>query len=349
MDLERARLINADFPVPRGLRSGHLQSIRNRILPHRFDLNAIARPSTILVPTDDGTHDSLSVTIHSLHVPGRGIVLLVHGLGGSAESTYIRASAAALLRAGFNVARVDLRSAGASKHTSSLTYHAGKTDDLRTVLRRLATTPEARPEGSRQTLGVMGFSLGGAMTIKLLGEPHEGLPIVAGVAVSAPLDLVVGAEHLSTSTFGLYERAVLRGLRRDVRTPGPDNTPRLTPVEREAVEQARTLPAFDDALTAPRHGWRDAHEYYSVNSAAPYLSQINVPTLVIHALDDPMIPAGPYACVDWDSLERKGFVKRAITAHGGHVGFHQRANPMPWYAERGAQFFHGTISETPPA
>ena len=342
-------VINADFLVPRGLRSGHLQSVRNRVLPHRFDVDAVARGTTVVVPTEDGTGDCLAVTIHARSVPSRGIVLLVHGLGGSAESTYVRASAVALLRAGFNVARVDLRSAGASKQTSSLTYHAGKTDDLRTVLRFLTSRGEAIASTSHPTLAIMGFSLGGAMTIKLLGEPLEGLPVAAGVTVSAPLDLVVGARHLSTSTFGLYERAVLRGLRRDVRTPGPGGIPRLTPSERAAVDQARSLPDFDDALTAPRHGWRNALEYYTVNSAGPYLSQIEVPTLVIHSLDDPMIPAEPYVSVDWDSLERAGYVSRAITGHGGHVGFHQRGTPMPWYAERAAQFFQANVPDPPPA
>ena len=329
-------MVNADFRVPLGLGSGHLQSVRNRVLPRRHNPDAIARGRTIIVPTEDDTGDRLIVTLHGGQ--DRGLVLLVHGLGGSAESVYVRATAVALLRAGFNVARVDLRSAGASKRTSTLTYHAGKTDDLRAVLRNLATRREAAAAGSGPALAVMGFSLGGAMTIKLLGEPYEGLPIVAGVAVSAPLDLVIGAQHLSGSAFGVYERAVLRGLRRDVRAPAPDGSSRLTSAERSAVEQARSLPDFDDAVTAPRHGWRDAHEYYAVNSAGPFLPRINVPTLIIHAIDDPMIPATPYLAVDWKSLERAGYVSRAITAHGGHVGFHQRGRLMPWYADQAARF-----------
>lgn len=339
MDSVRADdVVNADFRTPRGLGNGHIQSVRNRVLPRKYDLDAVSNERTILAPTDDGTGDQLVVSLHTLPVPARGMVLLIHGLGGSAESVYVRASALALLRAGFNVARVDLRCAGASTQTSTLTYHAGKTDDLRAVLRTLASRREACAGDTHPVLGVMGFSLGGAMTIKLLGEPYEGLPIAAGVAVSAPLDLVVGAEHLRRSAFGVYERAVLRGLLRDVRTPAPDGGSRLTPDESAAVSRARGLPDFDDALTAPRHGWRDAQEYYEVNSAAPFLPSIKVPTLVIHALDDPMIPAEPYLAIDWDSLESAGYVRRAITAHGGHVGFHERGNPMPWYASRAVSF-----------
>lgn len=335
-----SRVINADFPVPAGLRSGHLQSIRNRLRPARHGLDAIALGRTSFVSMDDGTGDRLAVTIHALPTPSRGLVLLVHGLGGSAESVYIRATAAALLGAGFNVARVDLRCAGVSKLTSTFTYHAGKTDDLRVVLRYLATRREAVAANSLPTLAIVGFSLGGAMTIKLLGEPHEGLPIVAGVAVSAPLDLVVGAEYLSGAGFGVYERAVLRSLRNDVLTPAPDGSPRLTDAERSAVHEARSLPDFDNAITAPRHGFRDSHEYYAVNSAAPFLPLIEVPTLVIHALDDPMIPPGPYEDVDWASLQRSGHVTRAITPRGGHVGFHQSGNPMPWYTGRIVEFLN---------
>lgn len=339
-------MVNADYRVPRGLRSGHLQSVRNRVLPRRYGLESAASSRVILVPADDDSGDRLVVTIHRLPQASRGLVLLVHGLGGSAESVYIRASALGLLRAGFNVARVDLRCAGLSKRTSHHTYHAGKSEDLRAVLRVLARRPEAAADGSPPALAVMGFSLGGAMTLKLLGEPLKGLPVVAGVAVSAPLDLVVGSRHLSSSTFGLYERAVVRGLRDDALSPTPDGTRRLSDEEYAAVLRARSLPDFDDAVTAPRHGWRDSHEYYSVNSALQFLPMITVPTLIIHALDDPMIPAEPYLNVDWGTLERTGPVRRAITEHGGHVGFHERGNPLPWYVGRAVDFLvHATDGE----
>lgn len=362
-------MVNADFPVPLALRSGHLQSVRNRFALRHHDLDALAIARTILVPTEDDTGDRLAVTLHrrrmvdATHDPhgdaerlqgvdSRGLVLLVHGLGGSAESAYIRASAAGLLAAGFNVARVDLRCAGLSRQTTANTYHAGKTEDLRAVLRALAGRPEALPAvgaavgnatPTEPLLAVMGFSLGGAMTLKLLGETTTDLPIAAGVAVSAPLDLVAGSDYISGSLFGVYERAIVRTLRDDALTPAPDGSPRLSPAEREGVLAARRLPEFDNALTAPRHGWRDAYEYYELNSAGPYLSRIGVPTLVIHALDDPMIPAQPYLDVDWDELERTGPVRRAITAHGGHVGFHQRGNPTPWYVGRAVDFLSHAV------
>lgn len=334
---KHSSVINANYRVALGLRSGHLQSVANRFEPRRFEPDAIAAGSTRLVPTDDKSGDLLAVTIHDLP-DATATVLLVHGLGGSSESTYVRASAVALLRAGFSVARVDLRSAGASKPTTRKTYHAGKTDDLTTVLRYLTQRSQGRQQFSTHTLAVIGFSLGGAMTLKLLAEPHEGLPLVAGVAVSAPLDLVSGSSHISKSTFGMYERAILRGLRADVLEPVPDGTSRVTLLERDAIVRARNLTDFDNAYTAPRHGWRDAYHYYSVNSAGHYLPSIKVPTLIIHALDDPMIPAASYQAIDWDSLQGHGYITRAITAHGGHLGFHQRGKTMPWYTGQAVRF-----------
>lgn len=355
-----ARVVNASFRTPPGWASGHLQTVRSRAVPRRYELQRYGSRRDVLVDLDDGTGDRLNVHLHRARASSGagkgGLVVLIHGLGGSAESSYVRASTQGLLAAGFNVARVDLRSAGRSAETTTHMYHAGKTEDLRAILRYLAEEPEARENViGAPRLAVMGFSLGGATTLKLLGEPpldpslrsirrpargpvDEGLPVFAGVAVSAPLDLVVGSAHLSNTMFGWYERYVLRALRRDSLRPAPGGLPRVTDRERVGILTARTLPEFDDVVTAPRNGWRDATEYYTVNSADQYLPRIELPTLVIHAMDDPMIPPQPYLAVDWEALERGGAVRRAITARGGHVGFHERGNPLPWYVGRAVSF-----------
>lgn len=288
----------------RGWRNKHLQTTRNRVLPPRVRL---PEPEMRLVDLGDG--DRLAV-FGNEGDPDRPTVLLVHGLGGTAESDYVRVTAAGLLAAGFSVARVDLRGAGVSGEYSSGMYHGGKTQDLRAVVETLRTP-----------IAVVGYSLGANATIKLLGEGANG--VVAGVSVSAPLDLTVGAEHLHRRAWGFYEKFLVRGLKRDVLRPGA----RYTPQERQAVLAARTLAEFDTAITAPRHGWRDAAEYYEVNSSARFLPGVEVPLLVIHAKDDPMIPLSPYEQVDWESLPN---VELLLTEHGGHVGFHGRG-PIPWY------------------
>jgi predicted alpha/beta-fold hydrolase len=327
-----------------------MQTLRSRLSPPSAPTDALDSTRLIRVPMDDGTGDELGVALHAPRTPPASrpspqLVVLVHGLGGSAESPYMLATAAQLLRAGIAVARLDLRGAGHVGATSQQMYHAGRTSDVRSVLAALACEPEADRRGDGPSLALMGFSLGGNVTLKLLGEPTEGLPIIAGMAVSAPLDLAVGGEYLHHVAFGLYEGAMLRGLKSDVtRFAGP-----LTTAQRAAIASARTLEEFDDAFTAPTNGWRDAAEYYAVNSSAQYLPRITVPTLVLHALDDPIVPPGPYRSIDWARLARTGPVRRAITEHGGHVGFHQSEGRPPWYVEKAVEFFTGGWDQSGPA
>ena len=299
-------VVNRWFPTPLGWRHGHLQSVRGRVVPRRWRLDDVGTEQHLLIAMHDGSGDRLAARLHRpiRPVAGRPLVVLVHGLGGSAESDYVLATARGMLRLGFPVARVDLRGAGQSGDHSAGLYHAGRTQDLRDVLRQLRSHA---PHG----LAVVGFSLGGNATLKLVGEPLEGLPVVAAVAVSAPLDLAVGVEHLHHMLFGMYERFVMNGLRQDAARPGPASG--LTAAEAAAIRSARTVVDFDEAITAPRNGWRDAGEYYAANSSGQYLPNIAVPTLVIHAIDDPMVPAGPSRAIAWDAVEGLGQARRAIT------------------------------------
>jgi predicted alpha/beta-fold hydrolase len=332
-------IANTSFELPVGWRTGHLQTIRSQFRPGNWPLAALGPQRQILVDLGDGTGDKLSVLVNrshsplsTAHGPGARLVVLVHGLSGSAESTYVLSAAHALLRTGFNVARVDLRGAGLSRAHSRNFYHAGRTDDLRSVLARLADEPEATGDGAgRPALGIVGFSLGGNAVIKLLGEPLQGLPPVAGVSVSAPLDLEVGSEYLAQAAFGLYESYILRSLKRDTLGEPADGLARLSDKERAGIQSARGLVDFDNALTAPRNGWRSATEYYRASSSGPFLSTVASPLLVVHSLDDPMVPAGPYEAIDWAAIERGGSVSRAITTRGGHVGFHQKGRRYPWF------------------
>ncbi len=333
-----ADIINSEFVPPWGWQSGHLQTVRSRVVRRNYDLAALGVQRSGLVPIQDGSGDRLAVHLHQVarHDP-RGLVVLVHGLGGSAESDYVRATAMSMLQAGFNVARVDLRGAGWSWYTSAGLYHAGRTSDLRAVIRQLALMPEAQV-AAEPRIFLMGFSLGGNVTIKLLGEPLDDLPVAAAVAVSAPLDLNVGAVHLSSMAFGLYEKYLLTGLRQQVLQSGPEGEPRVTQQERQLVQKARTIAEFDDAITAPRNGWRDANEYYRVNSSGQFLPAAAAPLLVIHSVDDPMVPSGPYREIDWNTLERNTPVQRVITPVGGHVGFHARGQRLPWYTQVAVDF-----------
>lgn len=324
-------LVNERFTPALPWVTGNLQTIADRVRPPVRDLAAVSSETRLVVGLDDGTGDALAVRVHRPTGGARGdqpLVLVVHGMGGTIESTYVRGTALGLLRAGYPVARVDLRGVGDSAEHSERLYHGGRTEDLREVLRTLAL------EDGVKSLAVVGFSLGGNATLKLLGEPLEGLPVVAGASVCAPLDLASGVEHISRRMVGLYERFLVSRLRADTlasRVP-------LTPEDRAAVGRVASLVEFDDLITAKHNGWRDAAEYYAVNSSAQFLPRISVPTLVVHAADDPMIPVGSYRAIDWARLERETPVRRAITPHGGHVGFHEQGVELPWYVGRIQRF-----------
>jgi predicted alpha/beta-fold hydrolase len=341
-------ITNAAFCPPAGWYSGHLQTIRSRVLPGLFDLRAVSEQRQVLVEAADGSGDQLSVMVHRSKRFGSGgsgggarvaLVLLVHGLGGSSASDYITNTAHGLLQLGFNVARVDLRGAGLSKDHSRAFYHAGKTEDLRLVLEQLAKEPESkRPKSVEPALAAVGFSLGGNQVIKLLAEPLAGSNVLAGATVSAPLDLAVGSEHLHHMAFGLYEKYLLRALKRDSLEMRPDGSSRVSATERDRIRAAKDIVDFDNAVTAPRNGWRDAEEYYRVNSSGQFLPAVARPLLVVHALDDPMIPSGPYRAIDWADLDRGGHVSRAVTDLGGHVGFHERGRQHRWFVPVIARF-----------
>ncbi len=322
-----SHLINERYTPMAPWLTGNLQTLADRIRPRSHLLSAVGTEERLLVDLTDGSGDRLAVRVHRPRLdpdPSRPLVLVVHGMGGTIDSTYVQATTYGLLRSGAMVARVDLRGVGDSIEHSTQLYHGGRSADLRDVLRALDALD------GHDGLAVVGFSLGGNVALKLLGEPLDGLPMRAGVAISAPLDLSIGVEHMRKRLFGMYERFLVYRLKVDTRESGLV----LSAEEQAALRDVNTIMGFDNLITAQRNGWRDAAQYYAVNSSTHFLPEITVPTLVIHAVDDPMITVDSYYAVDWDQLARIAPVRRAITRTGGHVGFHEAGQPLPWYVGR---------------
>ncbi len=324
-------LVNAGFEPAPPWWGGTLQTVADRIRPPVHDLGAASTDERVLVRLGDASQDALAVRLHRPRIgerPDRPFVVIVHGLGGCIESTYVRGTALGLLWAGYCVARVDLRGVGESTPHCTTLYHGGRSEDIRCVLRAVAQHPGV------DGVALVGFSLGGNVTLKLAGEPLEDLPLRAAISVSAPLDLSSGVEHLRRRMFGLYGRFLIRRLKADAAASGLV----LTDEERAELAGLRTIAAFDDLITAKHNGWRDAAEYYAANSSAQFLPTVTVAALIIHAMDDPMIPPGPYQSIDWTKLESTTPIRRRITPTGGHVGFHERGNPLPWYVDQMVTF-----------
>jgi len=290
-----------------------LQTLRNFV--RRPPLPAAAAETRRLV-LHLGDGDALSALLERPSHERRVPVLLVHGLGGCEDSAYMRASAQALLARGHPVVRLNLRGAGPSRAHCRDLYHAGRSEDLRAVLAALPA--ELGADG----VVIVGFSLGGNAVLKLLGEGVDG--VLAAASVSAPIDLAAASARMLELRNRVYHGYLLRRVKRDA-TGGRAE---VSQDERAAIQGARSVFAFDDVFVAPRNGWRDAAEYYALNSAEQFLPRIRTRTLVVYALDDPWIPAQAYRRFAWSRNQQ---LLAALAPSGGHLGFHARGSRTPWH------------------
>ncbi len=259
------------------------------------------------------------------------IVLVLHGLEGSSRRTYVRSVCRHLLAHGVRPVAMNFRGCSGQMNRAPRFYHSGETGDAGLLLRTFrARHPDRR-------FGIMGFSLGGNVVLKLLGERDDGGRglVDAAVAMSVPYDLAAGAELLERTRMGhAYARYFLHSLRRKALEKEKLLDGRA---DLAALRSARTLRAFDDAVTAPLHGFRDAPDYYRASSSASFLDGIRVPTLLIHSRDDPFLPPEriPSAAMDANP-----FLIPALTPVGGHVGFLSGTpwRPRFWADEETARF-----------
>jgi predicted alpha/beta-fold hydrolase len=230
--------------------------------------------------------------------------------------------ALALARAGFVAHRVNMRSCGGTEHLTPTLYHSGLTADLLTILESF------RAQG-RGPLFIVGYSLGGNLVLKLAGELGErARGLLAGVcAVSTPIDLHACVQAIGKRSNWVYEqRFVKRLCERYRRKHGaaPDRFPI------DGVDKVRTIYEFDDVCTARAFGFGDAATYYRTQSSLQFLPSIRVPTLLVQAQDDPMIPFGIFT---GDEVRSNPNLTLVATAHGGHLGFISRALPRFWADE----------------
>ena len=299
-----------------------LQTVRNALFaPPRLD----GAGEALAFPTGDGTGDALSGRLHRPRAPsGRPLAVLIHGLTGCADSAYVRASAAFFLARGHPVLRLNLRGAGPLRSRCRERYHAGRSADLRAALRALP------PRLAERGAFLMGYSLGGNVMLKTLGEPGVPEHVGAAVSVSAPIDLAATWRRFSRPRNVLYRRWLLARMKEETLA-----APSLEPAARAAVAAARTIREFDDVYVAPRNGFAGAEDYWARCSALRFVAGIAAPTLLLTADDDPWIPSAPYRAHDW----RRAPACRVIVARrGGHVGFHGRGARAAWHDRCAALF-----------
>ena len=237
----------------------------------------------------------------------QALVIVVHGLGGCSQSPYVVAAAAELVAAGFACLRLNLRGAD---RTGEDIYHAGLTADLVATL----ASPEV---AAFDDVVVLGFSLGGHVTLRLLvDEPPSHLR--AGIAICPPVDLAAAAMTIDSPSQWIYRRYLLRRL---LEIYGEVAARRAVARSVAEVRAARTFVEFDSLVIAPRYGFADAWDYYATVSVAPALAAIEIPTLIVAAQGDPMIPA---ASLEAAQLKASDSLDFHWSPGGGHLSFPRR-------------------------
>lgn len=265
------------------------------------------------------------------------LVLLLHGLSGSSRSSYVLGMQSALKSCGLDSVALNFRGCGGAPNRTARCYHSGDTDDLDYLYSVVSARFPGRP------IAAVGFSLGGNVLLKWLGERGPKVTLFGAAAVSVPMLLDCCADRLDVGFSKLYRDRLLKELKDYVRTKRDhlrehgaldefhklDALGELTPL--------RSFWEYDDRVVAPLYGFENAHDYYRRCSARPYLKQVRCPTLIVHALDDPFM--SPEVLPTDEELSFA--VTLEICRAGGHVGFiagNQPCRPRYWLEQRIPQF-----------
>jgi len=238
-------------------------------------------------------------------------IVLLHGLEGSSDSGYIMGSAEKAWVAGFNVVRLNQRNCGGSEQLTPSLYHSGLSGDIRSVLIELI-----EKDGLR-ALFAAGFSMGGNLVLKMAGEFANRTPpeVKAFVAVAPALNLAACADALAERRNFIYEHHFVTRLKARIRRKA-----KLFPEEYKlnGLRKIRTVREYDDVITAPHSGFRDASDYYARSSAGQFLAAITRPTLIVASEDDPFVP---FASITTAVGSVNPLIELLATRHGGHCAF----------------------------
>jgi len=295
-------MLDTDFSAPWWCTGPHCQTIWAKAF--RYGLTVPWRRQRLELP--DG--DFLDLDWHGSKSKNAPIALVLHGLEGSSRSHYAMAMGSVLPQNNFSVVVMNFRGCSGTHNRLARSYHSGETEDIDYVARYIKDNNPESP------LFVIGYSLGGNVLLKWLGEQQDAAPVTAAVAVSVPFDLGLAADRMTQGLSRIYQKYFLSTL---IPKIVAKNKIIPLPVDVKKASQAKTLRQYDDALTAPLHGFVGAQDYYDRSSSRQYLKAIKVPVLVLHALDDPFMT--PRAIPEQKDLATS--VNLVVQRHGGHVGF----------------------------
>jgi len=262
----------------------------------------------------------------------KGELVLVHGLEGSSASGYARSMVHAALGRGWVTHRFNMRGCGGADELAVSGYHAGQTSDLLAFLRD-------RRRASSLPLFVIGFSLGGNVTLKLAGELGDGArDLLAGVcAVSTPIDLAASVAALGRPQNFIYQGRFLDRLKDRIRRKNR-HAPHVYTLEH--LTKIKSIQDFDDHYTARLFGFGTAANYFRTQSSNQFLEHIRVPTLLVQSKDDPLVPFRMY---DHPAIRANPCLTLLAVEHGGHLGFLARGKPRFWLDQTVLDWAEGNL------
>lgn len=260
---------------------------------------------------------------------GGPIVLVLHGLSGSVKSPYVIRILQTIYNCGWQGVLMHFRNCGGKPNRLPRSYHSGETGDLKTVVAELIRRDPQTP------ILAVGYSLGGNVLLKWLGETGAQNPLKAAAAISIPFELEKTVTHLSKGFSKLYQWRLVREL---IRNHQRKFEQIQSPIDFGDTSKLNTLWEFDNTITAPLHGFNNAKEYYTQSSSRRYLANIQVPTLILHSRNDPFTTS----CSIPKPHEVSSQITLEISEQGGHVGFVMGKypwKPIYWLEQKIIRYF----------
>ena len=317
------------FQPHRLVRGGWMQTVSIKFLRPELSLETRPDADLISIPDDHTPPDELS----GIYFPTQSaaepkpLVVLLHGMGGNALSGYMRSAAEAFNREGYDALLWNHRGAGRSGRSCRHLHHPGYTDDIHRLTDYLHEEQSAWVE---QGMVCVAFSLGANVLLKYLAETRDKSAFSAGISVSAPIDMNLTSNNLRTGQNRVFDRYLLARQKEELLRENAE----LTDTERKVVAACESVWDLDDRFTAVRFEYAGAEDFYADNSAINSMDRIAVPTLCLHADDDPVVDADVFAGVNWTGNKS---LYPALSESGGHSGFFDSTGKR-WHEQAAVAF-----------
>lgn len=324
-------ILGSEFKAPFWARNRHLQTIWPRFFIKKPKLTLSWEK--LILPDDDFIELAWYKAADRLETgrKTKGLAVIFHGLEGSNESHYAAHLMKSLADHGWDSVLVHFRGCGPNGNQTARSYHSGETADNLVALKHIRESNSG--EERSLPLVAIGFSLGGNMLLKMLGEDYTGPELAQAIAVSPPFDLAKCSSAISQGFSKVYQKYLLKSMKQKFVKKYPNyNYADLLGMELGDIDELDSFYAFDDKITGPLHGFDNANHYYATCSANRFMHNIKTNTLVLHAKDDPFMTQD----IVPDASALSPYVRIELSDKGGHVGFLHGSpfNPKLWINQR---------------